>query len=134
MIDAEHGLAGDAAIAQLGADLRDITPAAFDEDGFERAVTDERGQERQIGREALLGLGPEIGKALDAGVRALDHVSYDKDLLFNDVLGDATTDAYLRATHDDIERFLARPAEPRKRTTPLPTPPGDPIGAGNQGP
>jgi hypothetical protein len=48
--------------------------------------------------------------------------------------GDAATDAFLRATHDDIEGFLARPAEPRKRTTPLPTPPGDPIGSGNQGP
>ena len=48
--------------------------------------------------------------------------------------GDAATDAHLRATRDDIERFLARPAEPRKRTAPLPTPPGDPIGAGRQGP
>ncbi|HYY94213.1 MAG TPA: hypothetical protein VE713_06810, partial [Pyrinomonadaceae bacterium] len=47
---------------------------------------------------------------------------------------DETTNAFLRATRDDIERFLARPAEPRKRTTPLPTPPGDPIGSGNQGP
>jgi hypothetical protein len=47
---------------------------------------------------------------------------------------DQATNAFLRATHDDIERFLARPAEPRKRTTPLPTPPGDPIGSGNQGP
>ncbi|MBK9153963.1 MAG: zinc-dependent metalloprotease [Chloracidobacterium sp.] len=33
-----------------------------------------------------------------------------------------------RATADDIERFLARPAEPRKPATPLPAPPGDPIG------
>jgi hypothetical protein len=47
---------------------------------------------------------------------------------------DEATSAHRRATHDDIERFLVRPAEPRKRTTPLPTPPGDPIGAGNQGP
>lgn len=47
---------------------------------------------------------------------------------------DEATNAHLRATHDDIERFLTRPAEPRKRTTPLATPPGDPIGAANQGP
>lgn len=33
-----------------------------------------------------------------------------------------------RATADEIERFLTRPAEPRKQTTPLQTPPGDPIG------
>jgi hypothetical protein len=47
---------------------------------------------------------------------------------------DSATDAHLRATHEEIERFLARPVEPRKRTTPLPTPPGDPIGAGRQSP
>ncbi|MDT5262562.1 MAG: hypothetical protein QOC61_1566, partial [Acidobacteriota bacterium] len=47
---------------------------------------------------------------------------------------DEATSAHLAATHDDIERFLARPAEPRKRTPPLATPPGDPIGAGRQTP
>jgi hypothetical protein len=36
-----------------------------------------------------------------------------------------------RATAEEIERFLARPAEPRRRTPPLPRPPGDPIGSGN---
>ncbi|MGD9563160.1 MAG: zinc-dependent metalloprotease [Pyrinomonadaceae bacterium] len=36
--------------------------------------------------------------------------------------------AHRRATADEIERFLARPAEPRKQTAPLTTPPGDPIG------
>jgi hypothetical protein len=36
-----------------------------------------------------------------------------------------------RATLDDIERFLTRPDAPRKRTAPLPAPPGDPIGARN---
>ena len=33
-----------------------------------------------------------------------------------------------RTTADEIERFLARPAEPRKPSQPLPIPPGDPIG------
>ncbi len=33
------------------------------------------------------------------------------------------------ATLDDIKRFLNRPEAPFKATTPLPTPPGDPIGA-----
>ena len=37
--------------------------------------------------------------------------------------------AHRRATLDDIERFLARPDAPRKRTPPSPAPPGDPIGA-----
>lgn len=38
------------------------------------------------------------------------------------------TAAHRRSTVDDIEKFLARPVEPRKPTTPLATPPGDPIG------
>lgn len=38
------------------------------------------------------------------------------------------TAAHNRATVDDIERFLARPDAPRRQTTPLVTPPGDPIG------
>ena len=37
-------------------------------------------------------------------------------------------EAHRRATLDDIERFLTRPDAPRKRTTPLQAPPGDPIG------
>jgi hypothetical protein len=36
--------------------------------------------------------------------------------------------AHRRATLDDIERFLARPDQPRKQSNPLDTPPGDPIG------
>jgi Met-zincin/Domain of unknown function (DUF5117) len=46
--------------------------------------------------------------------------------------GDEATDIHRRAVHEEIERFLARPAEPRRRTPPPPTPPGDPIGAGRQ--
>jgi hypothetical protein len=38
-------------------------------------------------------------------------------------------DAHRRAVQEDIERFLARPNEPRKKTSPLTTPAGDPIGA-----
>jgi hypothetical protein len=40
--------------------------------------------------------------------------------------GDAAT--HYRSTADDIERFLTRPDAPRKQTSPLATPPGDPIG------
>ncbi len=42
------------------------------------------------------------------------------------------TQAHLRSTHEEIERFLARPDAPHKRTPPPPTPPGDPIGSGPQ--
>lgn len=42
------------------------------------------------------------------------------------------TQAHLNATHEEIERFLARPDAPRKRTPPPSTPPGDPIGSGPQ--
>ena len=42
----------------------------------------------------------------------------------------ATADvAHRRAARDDIERFLTRPDAPRKQTTPLNGPPGDPIGS-----
>jgi hypothetical protein len=42
----------------------------------------------------------------------------------------AAADAQHRAaTVEDIERFLARPDAPRRRTPPPPTPPGDPIGS-----
>jgi hypothetical protein len=40
--------------------------------------------------------------------------------------------AHVRATRDDIERFLTRPDAPRKQTAPLSTPPGDPIGSRSQ--
>ena len=45
---------------------------------------------------------------------------------------DAAHGIHLRATREEIERFLARPDAPRKRTPPPPTPPGDPIGSGQQ--
>jgi hypothetical protein len=35
---------------------------------------------------------------------------------------------HLSATAENIDRFLSRPDAPYKRTTPLPIPPGDPIG------
>lgn len=38
------------------------------------------------------------------------------------------TAAHRRSAADEIERFLTRPAEPRKQSAPLPPPPGDPIG------
>jgi hypothetical protein len=47
---------------------------------------------------------------------------------------DATTGAHRRATREDIERFLARPDAPRKQSTPLPIPQGDPIGGGSRHP
>ncbi len=42
---------------------------------------------------------------------------------------DGINAAHRRATRDDIERFLARPDQPRKQTSPLAPPPGDPIGS-----
>jgi hypothetical protein len=42
---------------------------------------------------------------------------------------DPLNTAHRRSVRDDIERFLARPDQPRKQTAPLPPPPGDPIGS-----
>ena len=38
------------------------------------------------------------------------------------------TDAHATGTREDIERFLARPDQPRKKTSPPDAPPGEPIG------
>jgi len=46
----------------------------------------------------------------------------------------AGRNAHSRAIVEDIERFLTRPDEPRKKTTPLPPPPGDPIGTRGRSP
>jgi hypothetical protein len=40
------------------------------------------------------------------------------------------TSAHAAAAREDITRFLARPDAAHKRTDPLPTPPGEPIGGG----
>jgi len=40
----------------------------------------------------------------------------------------ANASAHAAAMRDDITRFLSRPAETYKKTDPLPTPPGEPIG------
>ncbi len=43
--------------------------------------------------------------------------------------GIGNTAIHRRAISDEIERFLKRSATPRKRSRPLPNPPGDPIGS-----
>jgi hypothetical protein len=43
------------------------------------------------------------------------------------------TSAHGAAAREDITRFLARPDTAHKRTEPLPTPPGEPIGGGGGG-
>ena len=40
----------------------------------------------------------------------------------------AAATAHAAGTREDITRFLTRPAEPFKKTDPLPTPAGEPIG------
>lgn len=44
-------------------------------------------------------------------------------------MGEANDLAHRKLVAEEIERFLARPDATRKRATPLPTPPGDPIGS-----
>ena len=43
-------------------------------------------------------------------------------------VGGGTSSDHRNATFENIDRFLARPDAPYKRTAPLPVPPGDPIG------
>jgi hypothetical protein len=65
---------------------------------------------RAVATGALRGLHKSVGAKISSGA----------------------ADEHLEATRDDIERFLARPDEPRRKTQPLPRPPGDPIGSSAQ--
>lgn len=71
---------------------------------------------------------PQVRAAATQTLRAL------QTRLTHPGVADAAEDAHRRATADDIERFLARPDAPRKQTTPLPLPQGDPIGSGSRQP
>ncbi len=48
-------------------------------------------------------------------------------------VGAGTSQDHLLQTVENIDRFLLRPDAPYKRTTPLPAPPGDPIGGRGRG-
>ncbi|MCA1619328.1 MAG: zinc-dependent metalloprotease [Acidobacteria bacterium] len=82
----------------------------------------------------LMDLAADADASTQARAVATDWL---RTLLVSDTANAAGTDAtavHLRSTHEEIERFLARPDAPRRRTPPPPTPPGDPIGAGRQTP
>jgi hypothetical protein len=72
---------------------------------------------------------PQVRTVATEGLRRLLLSDTTKG---GNAIGFDPTDAHLRSTHEEIERFLTRPDAPRKRTPPPPTPPGDPIGAGPQ--
>lgn len=70
------------------------------------ANTNARSQVRALATESLRGLLATLKRTVATGDAA----------------------AHTRWLADEIEKFLARPAEPRKPVTPLAVPPGDPIG------
>lgn len=67
----KHGLSGDLPAAQERADPVDVAPVIFADHRPQRAVRDQRGEQRQIEREAVLGLAGEVMECLDAGVLVL---------------------------------------------------------------
>lgn len=106
--------------ALLKATWRSPTPTDLREAEIERGVeslvvtrlmelagdSDARPQVRAIASDALRSLAASLKRVRGVG----DAAAHD------------------RSTVEDIERFLSRPFEPTKRTAPLATPPGDPIG------
>jgi Met-zincin/Domain of unknown function (DUF5117) len=74
---------------------------------------------------------PQVRAAATNGLR--DIVTLIGSALKERAAADGDAE-HMWATREDIERFLARPDEPRRRTPPLPRPPGDPIGSGGQAP
>ncbi|MCA1630312.1 MAG: zinc-dependent metalloprotease [Acidobacteria bacterium] len=66
---------------------------------------------------------PQVRAGANAALRTLlDSLKHNAQTAAPDL-------QHTAATVEDIERFLARPDAPRRRTPPPPTPPGDPIGA-----
>ncbi|MBV8855380.1 MAG: zinc-dependent metalloprotease [Acidobacteria bacterium] len=72
---------------------------------------------------------PQVRGVATEGLR---HLFESETGHVGSAIGFEATEAHLRSTHEEIERFLARPDAPRKRTPPPTTPPGDPIGSGPQ--
>lgn len=73
---------------------------------------------------------PLVRASATKGLRDIgDFIDYHLKPRLRAQTADAETLTHMRATRDDIERFLTRPDEPRRKTRPLPRPPGDPIGA-----
>jgi hypothetical protein len=60
--------------------------------------------------------GPQVRSAATAGLREILALTR------------AASSAHAAGARDDIERFLRRPDGTQKRTAPLPTPAGEPIG------
>jgi hypothetical protein len=63
-------------------------------------------------------------------VKVLPADADPMDVRYNMIksLTGAQASAHAAGTRKDITRFLARPADPFKKTDPLPTPAGEPIG------
>src|SRR3712207_6138866 len=69
--DVKHGFPTDLPATQHRADPVDVAPVIFADDRKQRAVRDQQGKQRQIGREAVLALAGEIMERLDARVLVL---------------------------------------------------------------
>jgi hypothetical protein len=61
---------------------------------------------------------PQVRAEATAGLRRIRTIT----------LAPAAASAHAASVRDDIDRFLKRPDAPQKRTDPLPTPAGEPIG------
>ena len=62
--------AGNAAVAQLFANLQQVPPVLFGPDlGFQRSIGDQRHQQREVRTEPVLGFGGEVAEGLDARIR-----------------------------------------------------------------
>ncbi|MDQ3213148.1 MAG: zinc-dependent metalloprotease [Acidobacteriota bacterium] len=88
-------------------------------DGYGRAILREVQSltvTRLMDLAANAGASPQVRSTAAAGLRAIVAATR------------AAASAHAAGTREDIERFLRRPEAPEKRTPPLPTPAGEPIG------
>mgnify|MGYP000959953597 CR=1 FL=1 len=80
-------------------------------------------------RSASLAAFLEAGQSLSLARGAWAEKDYGRAGNYASVASAKLNVAHRNVTRDDIKRFLNRPEATFKPTTPLPTPPGDPIGA-----
>ena len=114
-LDARSPSFSEVVTALVGATWKAAVPA----DGYGRAIQRDIQSltaTRLMDLAADAGAGPQVRSAAAAGLREILALTR------------ATTSTHAAGTRDDIERFLRRPDGPQKRTAPLPTPAGEPIG------
>jgi hypothetical protein len=108
----------------------DIVAALVTKTWLSPAATDKYGSAIQRAVQSLVVTRlMELAANSDAAPQVRAHATQGlRDIAAFTRTSPSSRSAHFSATRDDIDRFLKRPADPFKKTDPLPTPAGEPIG------